>query len=99
MRFGLTPEQYRLVVAMVVKPLSVHGAKVYCYGSRARGDYQKFSDLDLMVEGDAKVRPLLSEMREALQASDLPIKVDLVYEPDFAEAYRQGYLNDRKPFD
>jgi len=42
MKFGLTQEEYAFVAAQVIEPLRARGATVWCFGSRARGDYQKF---------------------------------------------------------
>ena len=98
MKFGLTPEQYTLVVETVVRPLEALGASVWCYGSRARGDHQKFSDLDLMVESSIPVSKFVSQIQEQLMNSHFPLKVDLVEYCHFAESYKSGYLKDRVRF-
>lgn len=98
MKFGLTPEQYRYIFETVVKPLSPLGAKVWCYGSRARGDFKKFSDLDLMIEAPTDLSSTIGAMSETLEKSNFPYKVDLVQLRDFAATYRPGYEKDKLPF-
>lgn len=98
MKYGLTDDEYHYILKAVVEPLNQQGAKVYCYGSRARGDYKKFSDLDLMVESAQDVGKVISDIKEALVESSFPYKVDLVQLSEFAESYKQGYFKDRKPF-
>lgn len=98
MTFGLTEDQYRFVYTTVVAPLETMGAKVWCYGSRARGDGKKFSDLDLMVESGRDLSREISSMLETLQQSNFPFMVDLVQLADFAEAYKASYLTDRTPY-
>lgn len=52
---------------------------VYVFGSRALGSARPYSDLDLAVEGEAKLAPgRLQTLRDAFAESDLPIKVDVV---------------------
>lgn len=98
MKFGLTKENYNYILETVVLPLKAKNAVVYCYGSRARGDHQVFSDLDLMVESKSKNGLDLGNIIEKLQTSNFPYKVDLVHILDFAEAYKKSYLADRKIF-
>ena len=95
MRFGLTDEQVAFVDKVVIEPLVSSGAKVFCFGSRARGDHRQFSDLDLMVESTAKDERLLGSIAEQVQKSNFPLKIDLVHVLDYAESYRAGYLKDR----
>lgn len=98
MRFGLTHEEFDLIRSLVVEPLRLKDAQVYVYGSRARGDHQAFSDLDLMVESSDRQSLQLGGLAEALQKSNFPYKVDLVHLEDFAEAYRPSYEKDKVLF-
>lgn len=99
MKYGLTDDQYQFVLDQVVKPLKKYDAQVYCFGSRARGDHQPYSDLDLMVESDKAV-PIerLSQIIDSMTESNFPYKVDLVRRSDFAESYIKSYLQDRRLF-
>jgi predicted nucleotidyltransferase len=95
MKYGLTAEQVTYLRETVVVPLAAQGAVVYLYGSRARGDHQPFSDIDLMIEGEPIKPAELSRIRESLVEGPLPYKVDLVLISEFADSYRAGYLQDR----
>lgn len=54
-------------------------ARLWLFGSRARGDARRWSDIDIAVEPLQPLRPgLLSELREALAESSLLLDVDLV---------------------
>lgn len=96
--FGLTPQEHGYIYATVVEPLTRLGARVYCFGSRARGDHQPFSDLDLMVEADQELGATIGALQEVLSNSNFPYKVDLVEFCHFAEAYQGGYRHERVPF-
>lgn len=96
MKFGLTGPQYELLEELLVKPLNKMGAKVWIFGSRARGDQKKFSDIDILFESSHEISlGQLSQLREALEESDLPYKVDIVNVHDLADSYRNNVLKDR----
>jgi len=95
MKFGLTKEQHDFIDSTVVTPLKAVNARVWVFGSRARGDQQAFSDLDLLIESADDLTATLGDIEEQLIESNFPYKVDLVLEKNLAEAYRTSYLNDR----
>lgn len=95
MKFGLTSEQYQYIQEIVVDPLKAQGATVWIFGSRARGDYKEFSDLDLMVESKEDVSAKVGKIQEILEEGSFPYKVDIVQHKDFAESYRQSFETDK----
>lgn len=97
MKYGLTPQQHQFIEMEVIQPLKEYGHTVYIFGSRARGDFKKFSDLDLMIEGapTKKSQQVVSSLREKLSNSNFPYKVDLVFLNEFAESYRTNYEQER----
>ena len=62
--------------------------KVFCFGSRARGDFQKYSDLDLLLETTDDLSSIVGEINEKLIDSNLPYKVDIVCSNNIANSYR-----------
>ena len=53
-------------------------ARVWCFGSRVHGrGLKRFSDLDLVVRDEENLHAELGKLRDAFEALDLPIKVDL----------------------
>jgi len=65
------------------------GMPVYAFGSRVMGKAKKFSDLDLMVRSDHAVQwRELALVREAFEASDLPIMVDVIDWSACSETFR-----------
>ena len=71
----LPPRQLQLVVELIGQHLP--GIEVWAYGSRVRGNPRRYSDLDLVVFCDQKQSLQLNNLREALEESDLSIRVDL----------------------
>jgi predicted nucleotidyltransferase len=57
----------------------VPGRRVWAFGSRATGlRVRRFSDLDIAVEGEELPFDEMASLREALDESRLPFKVDVV---------------------
>lgn len=64
---------------IVLGRLEGHRARVYLFGSRARGDFMRWSDVDLAIEPlEPLPHLLLGDIREALEESNVVYKVDLV---------------------
>lgn len=95
MSLRLTSAELEFLNTSVVAPLSELGYRVWCFGSRARGEGAQYADVDLLIEGPGRPRALISEINERLVESSFPYKVDLVLESDLAESYREGVLAER----
>lgn len=58
-------------------------AKVYLFGSRARGTHRQYSDIDLAVDDGAPINPgAIGEAKAMLSESNIPYFIDVV---DFNE--------------
>jgi predicted nucleotidyltransferase len=97
MNFGLSQDQFKLLNDLVIQPLKNNKTKVYVFGSRARGDFHTFSDIDLLYIEDAK-QPLnpaiISKIKEDIENSKLTIKVDIVSNNELAASYRSHVEKD-----
>lgn len=52
-------------------------AKIYLFGSRARGDYKTTSDIDLAIDSKAKLSSLdLVKAKNIIEALNIPQTVD-----------------------
>jgi type I restriction enzyme S subunit len=73
--------------------LRVHlpGRRVWAFGSRATGlRVKRFSDLDLLIDGDSLSFREAAFLDEALDESRLPFKVDVVQIALLTPAFRAG---------
>ncbi|MCB0367774.1 MAG: nucleotidyltransferase domain-containing protein [Bdellovibrionales bacterium] len=98
MKFGLSDEHWKLVLDLAINPLKSKGAQVWVFGSRARGDHVRFSDLDILFaaeDGESFTLGEIGSIKEALEESDLPVRVDLVDDRVLAKDYREGVERDR----
>lgn len=98
MKFGLSESHFNILNEKLIIPLKKNGAKIWVFGSRARGDHKPFSDIDILfsIEGQSSLTDgQLFLIKEDLIESNLPIKVDLVNEKDLAKSYRDNVMKDR----
>ena len=94
---GLTESEYQFVLDTIQKPLVQNGATLWLFGSRARGTHSTFADVDLLIEGELN-QSLLGELREKIEQSNFPFKVDLVLDAELADSYRANVYKDKKRF-
>lgn len=87
--FGLSESQFKLLTDIVIAPLKKKGAQIFIFGSRARGNHHKFSDIDIFFEDtNAHISSVeVGRIKEAAEESKLAITVDLVNKKDLAKSY------------
>ncbi len=91
MKFGLSQNDYEILMTTVIEPLRNLGAEVWVFGSRARGNHQKFSDVDVLYEFPAAgTAPsgFFARIQEALENSRFPYQVDLVSRDALVTSYK-----------
>lgn len=75
-RIAIEPREWEELVGILRTHLP--NRRVWAFGSRATGRARRFSDLDLAVEGESLPFGALAKLRDALDESGLPFKVDIV---------------------
>lgn len=96
---GLSDSDFLLLDKLVLQPLKSQNIQVYIFGSRSRGDNHPFSDLDLLLVIDPKTSiksGLLGKVKEDIEESNFPIKVDFVLDNELASSYRSSVEKDKK---
>lgn len=98
MKFGLKDCDFEILDKIVIKPLQLLGARVYVFGSRATGNHHPFSDIDLLVEVEetsSAINRALIDIRDNIEESAFPVKVDLVMASDLIQSYQSSVMKDR----
>jgi predicted nucleotidyltransferase len=75
MNYGLSEENINLLVSIFEKYIFIE--KVVLYGSRAKGNYTKRSDIDFVVFGKPKDRFEISKVINEIEESSIPYNIDL----------------------
>ncbi|MGI9277006.1 MAG: nucleotidyltransferase family protein [Endozoicomonas sp.] len=65
---------------------------VWAYGSRVSGNSYPASDLDLVAFASPAQSAAISELREALEESNLPFRVDLFVWEQVPESFRANIM-------
>ncbi|WP_027148524.1 nucleotidyltransferase domain-containing protein [Methylobacter tundripaludum] len=73
--FGL-PEQTQVIIRRILADYPAVEQAIL-YGSRAKGNYRKGSDIDLTLVGDSLDYRMLGEIAGRLEDSPIPYQVDL----------------------
>ncbi|MDB5255437.1 MAG: hypothetical protein JWM14_132 [Chitinophagaceae bacterium] len=76
---GLTERDLNTISSIFSKYPSVH--LVYLFGSRAKGNYKKGSDIDMAIMNAGVIEETISRIKGDFEESSLPYLVDLVYYP------------------
>lgn len=72
--FGLSNEIYSKIIEVIKK----HNYNFFIFGSRARGDYKKNSDIDIAIEGTINEKDEMS-IRNDFDMLQIPYTIDLVF--------------------
>ncbi|WP_114312438.1 nucleotidyltransferase domain-containing protein [Thermus caldifontis] len=83
-----------VVVATLAPYLRGKGVKLILYGSHARGEAGRGSDLDLALLGPLTLRELLPLLREALEEAPVLRRVDLVDLGEADPTFRERVLKE-----
>ncbi len=90
--YGLSDNEFDEMTAIFSKCKNLE--KVILYGSRAKGNYKKFSDVDITLEGDNLTLADLFQIQDLLYESDLPYMYDVsifskITNPDLIDHIRR----------
>ena len=99
MRFGLNDKEFDILTNTLIMPLKSRGAEVWIFGSRARGDHHRYSDIDILYklkDGSKLPSGFIYDLKTQIEEARIPYKVDLVNDADFAESYRTSLEKDKK---
>ncbi len=84
---------------IVVSRLAPHQARVYLFGSRADGSAHLSSDVDVAILPRSPLPTgLLAEVREALEDSLIPLRVDVVDLSETDRRFREAVLREGIPW-
>ena len=83
----ITAGQYRTLLALLQRHLP--DTEAWAYGSRAKRTSNPKSDLDIVVFSTPDQRARVGDLREALEESNLPFRVDLFVWDDVPNSFRK----------
>ncbi len=63
---------------LVLKALDAQDVRVYLFGSWARHEQKRSSDIDIAIEGKKDISASVRKVREQLEESTIPFRFDVV---------------------
>ncbi len=88
-------DDLEVVRRIVLSGLRGHPARVFLFGSRARGDARRTSDIDVAILPEGPIPDgLLARIRDELEESLVPFAVDLVDLRDAPTGLRERALQE-----
>ena len=83
----ITAEDHRIILGLLDRHLP--GTTAWVYGSRAKWTAKKTSDLDLVVFSSRDQQRRVSDLREAVEESNLTIRIDLFEWNEIPEPFKK----------
>lgn len=83
---------------------NIQNAKFFVFGSRAKGNCTKYSDIDIAIQGDSDIPiDILDKIRSIFNNSTLPIEVDIIdlnsIEDNFKNIIKDSLIELKNPLD
>lgn len=75
MPYGLTDKELQILQTLFAVNSRIE--QVILYGSRVKGSYKPFSDVDIVLVGDALSRTDINRLYASIDESSLPYKFDI----------------------
>lgn len=89
----------REAMRIAARELGAQPARIYLFGSRARGDAARASDIDIAILPEAPLEPgTLERLRDALEESTIPYEVEVVDLSSVDESFRRKVLAEAIPW-
>ena len=88
--FGLTGRDMKTIIAIFDKYREVDEVRIF--GSRAKGNYQNGSDIDLAISNVLWSEQIVLRLKEDFEESSLPYFVDIVYLPLLQHLELRGHI-------
>lgn len=79
---------YQKILIKIIKK-HVPTARIYLYGSRARGDHSMGSDIDVALDARHKIeRLLVLHIKDDIEESTIPLFVDVIDLHNISETFK-----------
>ena len=98
--YGLKQSEIQEIKKLLQKYFGdLDDAKAYLFGSRSKGNYKPFSDIDIAIKSNSpEISKKIAVFKEAWEQSKLPYKVDITSWKDLYKPYLAEIRKTKKDF-
>ena len=94
MKFGLEDRHVNFIKEILFKHITNPDAKFYIFGSRAKGRYKEYSDVDIAIDSPDMTLEQKLKLESDFENSIFPYEVDVVDLNDIKENFKNVIIND-----
>lgn len=92
--FGLEERHLNFIKETLKRYIPNPEAKFYIFGSRARGKYREYSDVDIAIDSSDLTPTIKSRLELEFENSTFPYEVDIVDLNNIKESFRNLIQDD-----
>ena len=92
--FGLEERHLNFIKETLKKYIADPEAKFYIFGSRARGKFREYSDVDIAIDSSDLTSTIKSKLELEFENSTFPYEVDIVDLNNIKESFRNLIQDD-----
>lgn len=94
--FGIEKKYIDFIIDVLNKSIN-NNAKYYIYGSRAKGSYKQYSDIDIAIDNETEIPAnVIAKISADFENSTLPWKVDVIDLNSIDENFKKLIRDDLK---
>lgn len=97
--FGLIDRHFNFIKELLKKHIPNPDAKFYIFGSRAKGKYRPYSDIDIAIDCPDITLEQKLKLQSDFENSTFPYEVDIVHLNTVNENFKNLIKNDLTEFD
>ena len=88
-------ENYKQKIISLISAI-LPNAKIYLFGSRAKGNYHETSDIDIAIDNNKKIdRKIISQVKNAIDSFNIPYTIDIVDLNNVSETLKKQLERDK----
>jgi len=93
MNTGIDKQTKQKIIALI--SALIPNAKIYLFGSRARGTHASRSDIDIALDAGQELKPVaVGEVIDVLAGTDIPYKIEVVDFHSVSEEMKKSIIDE-----
>lgn len=95
-KFGLEEKYIKFLENILKENIKDDSAKFYIFGSRSKGNFAQYSDIDIAIKSDMLSDEIKTKIELEFENSTLPYEVDIIDLNDISDKFKEFIKDDLK---